>query len=144
LVRGGEPNANVEIHDGDVVSVSVAEVVYVVGAVTKPAGFALPDQSSGMTALQAIAMAGGMTPVAGSHNGLIIRRSADGSAQENVPIDIAKLLSGKTPDVFLKGNDVLFIPISGRKQTLHAMQEIAMSGLNGIAIYGAGYRAAGL
>jgi len=144
LERGAEPGSNVEVHDGDVVSVSLAEVVYVVGAVTKPAGFALPDQSSGMTALQAIAMAGGMTSVAGSHNGLIIRRSADGTAQESLPIDIAKLLQGKTPDVFLKGNDILFVPISGAKQTLHAMGEVAMSALNGIAIYGVGYRAAGI
>jgi len=80
LLRADDPGLNVEVHDGDVVSVSVAEVVYVVGAVTKPGGFVVQDQSAGVTTLQAIALAEGLISTASSHHMLIIRRPADGAA----------------------------------------------------------------
>jgi hypothetical protein len=48
--------------------------------------------------------------------------------------------SGKGTDVLLAPNDVLFIPESGAKKTLKVMGDIAMATVNGIAIYGIGYR----
>lgn len=144
LMRGQDPTMNVEVHDGEVVSVASAEVVYVVGAVIKPGGFVLQDRSAGITALQAIALAEGMTSVASGGHGLIIRRNADGSARENVPIDLSKIMSGKQKDVQLDANDILFVPVSGSKQTLRTMGQVAMTAVNGAAFYGIGYRAAGL
>lgn len=144
LVKGEEGISNVEVHDGDVISVSTAEVVYVVGAVQKPGGFVTPDQSSGITAMQAIAMAEGMTNIAAQSRAVIIRRSASGSLRENIPINLKGLMSGKTSDVKLEANDILFVPVSGGRQTVHAMGQAAMAAVNGIAIYGAGYRVAGI
>jgi len=145
LMRGEDPSLNVEVHDGDVVSVSVAEVVYVVGAVIKPGGFVLPDQSSGLTALQALALAEGLTPVAAGGRALIIHRGTSGvHPGDDTPIDLKKLLGRQTPDVTLQANDILFVPVSGGKVALHTMRDVAMSAINGIAIYGVGYRAAGI
>lgn len=144
LMRGEDPSLNVEVHDGEVVSISSAEVVYVVGAVTKPGGFVLPDQSSGCTALQALALAEGLTSVASSSRALIIHRGTNGAPSEDVPIDLKKLLARHTSDVTLQANDILFVPVSGGKVALHTMKEAAMSAVNGIAFYGAGYRAAGI
>jgi len=144
LMRGEDSSLNVVLQDGDSVSIATAAVVYVVGAVTKPGGFVLPDQSSGMTALQALAMAEGLTPIAAQSRGLIIRRSSDGSARENIPLDLATLMSGKGADVKLQANDILFVPVSGSRQTLRVMGQIAMSAVNGMAIYGVGYRVGGL
>lgn len=140
LMRGDDPKSNVEMHDGDVVRVSTAEVIYVVGAVTKPGGFAMQDQTAGVTALQAIALAEGMTSIASQHRAVIVRRNADGTAREHVPIDLAKIMSGKSEDVQLDANDVLFIPVSGSKQTLRTMGQVAMMAANGVAFYGLGYR----
>jgi polysaccharide biosynthesis/export protein len=144
LMRGDDPKSNVEVHDGDVVRVSTAEVIYVVGAVTKPGGFAMQDQSAGVTALQAIALAQGTTSIAATHHAVIVRRNADGTARERVPVDLANIMSGKTEDVQLAANDILFIPVSGSKQTLHTMGEVAMMAVNGVAFYGLGYRVGAL
>jgi len=143
LMAGKDPSVNTEVHDGDVINVATADVVYVVGAVTKPGGFVLQDRGAGVTALQAIALAQGMNSVASSKNGLIIRRNADGSARENIPVDLSKIMSGKQGDVQLEANDILFVPVSGAKQSLHVMGEVGMAAVNGAAFYGVGYRVAG-
>jgi polysaccharide export outer membrane protein len=140
LLRADDAAGNVEVHDGDVVTVSAPEVVYVVGAVMRPGGFVVQDQSAGVTTLQAIALAEGLSPTASSHHVLIIRRSPDRAAPENIFVDLAKISAGKIPDPQLEANDVLFVPVSGSKQTVHAMGQVAMSAVNGIAIYGVGYR----
>ena len=143
LMRGEDPSSNVELHDGDVVSVATAEVVYVVGAVTKPGGFVMQDRSAGISALQAIALAEGTTSVA-SHHGLIIRRNADGTAREHIPVDLSKIMSGKAEDMQLAANDILFVPVSGSKQTLKVMGQVGMTAVNGVTFYGLGYRVGAL
>lgn len=140
LLRSRDSALNVEVHDGDVVSVSVAEVVYVVGAVVKPGGFVVQDQSAGVTALQAIALAEGLSPTASSRRVLIIHRSEGGAAPANISLDLTKIAAGKVQDPQLEPNDVLYVPVSGSKQTIHAMGQVAMTAVNGIAIYGVGYR----
>jgi polysaccharide export outer membrane protein len=140
LQSGQDPAMNMEVKDGDVVSVGTAEVVYVVGSVIKPGGYVLPDQSSGMTALQALAMSQGPTGVADTHHAVIIRRSADGSARQELPIDMQEVMKGKTPDVHLEANDILYLPTSGKKQTLRTMGEVGLTLVNGVAYYGVGYR----
>jgi polysaccharide biosynthesis/export protein len=144
LMSGKDPSVNVEVHDGDVINVATADVVYVVGAVTKPGGFVQQDRSAAVSALQAIALAEGFTSIAAPHNGLIIRRNPDGTARENVPVDLSKIMSGKQGDFLLEANDILFVPTSGTKQTLHVMGQVGMAAVNGVAFYGLGYRVAGL
>jgi polysaccharide export outer membrane protein len=144
LIQGKDPSLNREVHDGDVISVSNAQVIYVVGAVNKPGGFVLLDQSSGMNALQALSMAEGFNSLASTHHGLIIRRAMDGPNRVTVPVDLAELLTGKGPDVRLEANDILYVPTSKAKQTLKVAGDVAMAAVNGIAIYGIGYRIAGL
>lgn len=140
LLRDHDTALNVEVRDGDVVSVSVADVVYVVGAVTKPGGFIVQDQSAGVSVLQAIALAEGTISTASSHHVLIIRRPGDGAAPQNISVDLTKIAAGKIQDPQLAPNDVLYVPVSGSKQTVRAMGQVAMSAVNGIAIYGVGYR----
>jgi len=143
LITGKDLDANVEVQNGDIVSVSSSDLIYVVGAVTKPGGFVLPDPSSGMSVVQAVSMAQGFTPIAATHNGLIIRQSTSDSARQMVPVDIGQMMSGKLTDVRLAPNDILYIPESGAKKTLKVMGEVAMAAVNGVAIYGLGYRVAG-
>lgn len=140
LLKGNDLAANVEVQTGDIISVSNAEVVYVVGAVTKPGGFALPDPASGMSVVQAVAMAQGFTKVAATHRGLILRESTNGAARQLISVDVAELLDGKQTDMLLAPNDILFIPESGTKKTLNVMGEVAMAAVDGVAIYGLGYR----
>ena len=143
VVSGEDQVGNVVVRSGDVINVSAAQVVYVVGAVARPGGFTLTDPAAGMSVAQALAMAQGFRQSAASHHGLIIRQSTSKTARREVPVDVAQILTGKTTDVILAPNDILFIPDSTSKKALHAAGDVAMTMINGIAIYGVGLRVSG-
>lgn len=140
LVKGQDPAEGLEVRNGDVVNVSSAAIVYVVGAVTKPGGYAMLDQSSGMSVVQAVAMAEGFTSIANVHRGLIVRQSSSDVGRQEIPVDIGELMTGKRTDVDLAPNDILYIPNSKAKETFKVMGDVAMAAVNGVAIYGLGYR----
>jgi len=144
VLNGTDTSANVQVQNGDVISVAASQVVYVVGAVIKPGGFTLTNPASGMSVVQAVAMAEGFTRIAATNRGLIIRQSTSDSARREIPTDISKILSGQSADMLLAPNDILYIPESNAKKTLKAMYDVAMAAAQGAAIYGVGYRAAGI
>jgi polysaccharide export outer membrane protein len=144
LMQGNDPSLNIEVHSGDIVSVSAVPIIYVVGAVTKPGGYTVQDPSFGITALQALAMAAGLKSVAASSRSMIIRRTATGQERGKISVDLEKLMAGKLEDPLLQPNDILFVPESGTKRNLQNIGEIAEQTISGITIYGVGYRAAGL
>jgi polysaccharide export outer membrane protein len=134
LMLGKDPSLNVEVRAGDVVSVATAPFIYVVGAVIKPGGFVLQDSDSGITVLQALAMAQGLKPIAAGSRSLIVRRS--GSNRQEIPINVSSLMAGKLGDQPLEPNDILFIPESGTKKALNKTGEIAVQMASGLAMYG--------
>jgi polysaccharide export outer membrane protein len=144
LMQGKDPSLNFEIRGGDVVIVSTAPLVYVVGAVIKQGGYALQNTSASLTILQALAMAEGLKSTAAPRRAMVIRQSAGGPDRQEIPIDLNKVLEGKEGDKVLESSDILFIPESGMKKSLQKMGEVAMQAVNGIAIYGIGYRVGGL
>src|SRR5262249_34085797 len=140
LTAGEDASANVEVRNGDVINVSPAEVVYVVGAVTKPGGFVLSNPAAGISVVQAVALAEGFKPLADTHQGLIIRQSTSDQGRREIPVDIDRLMAGKEADLVLAPNDILFVPQSGKKKALKVLGDVAMAAVNGVAIYGIGYR----
>lgn len=140
LVKGENTATNVEVRNEDVINVSSAQFVYVVGAVTKPGGFAMTNPSEGISVVQAVALAEGFRPVAATHRAVIVRQSTSYQGRREIPVDIAQMMAGKDTDLLLAPNDILYIPESGGKKTLKAMGDIAMAAVNGLAIYGLGYR----
>ncbi len=143
LLSGHDASSIPEVKNGDVVSVSPAQVIYVVGAVTKPGGYTMADPSSGVSVVQAVALAEGLKSVASRH-GLIVRQSTSDQARVEIPVDVGLMMAGKITDVQLAPNDILYIPTSGGRQALKALGEVAMAAASGVAIYGLGYRAAGV
>jgi len=140
LVRGNGEMKDIEVRDGDVVNVSTAPVIYVVGAVKKAGGFVVQDPASGITVLQALALGEGLLPTAAPRRGLLLRRSQQATDQQDVPIDLARILAGKGLDQVLRPNDILFVPESGSKKTIQALARAAEQGAVGIATYGLGLR----
>jgi polysaccharide biosynthesis/export protein len=140
IVSGGDVSSNVQVRNGDVINVSTARLVYVVGAVTKSGGFTLSDPGAGISVAKAVALAEGFGPVAATHHCLIIRQSTSEAGRREVPVDVAEILAGKEADVVLAPDDILYVPESNSRKTVRAMGEVAMSLINGIAIYGVGYR----
>ena len=139
LLNGQDLSLNVQVLPGDAVTVSTAPVIFVVGAVARPGGYAVQDRNE-MTTLQALALAGGLTPDAGRSRSLIIRRSTSGQDRRLIPVNLKRLMTGKLPDQYLEANDILFVPESSSRKSLHHMEDLAVNTANTAAVYGIGFR----
>lgn len=123
-----DPSGNIEIVPGDTITVPRAPTIYVVGDVGRPSAI-LVDNGT-MTVLQALALAGGTNRTANLGAVRILRKGPNGGVTET-KVGIKKMLEAKAPDVTLQGDDILFIPISGRRmvmtRTFDATQTMAMA-----------------
>ncbi len=143
LLKGEDPSLNILVRPGDVISVAAAPVVYIVGAVIKPGGYVLQDPASGITILQALAMAEGLNSIAAPNRTLIIRRASNGEPKEKIQLDLKRMLEGRLPDRTLEANDIVFVPESRTKKNVMAFTREGVSGLvTGVSIYGLGPRIA--
>lgn len=124
--------ANVEIRPGDTILVSRAGVIFVVGDVARPGGFTI-DKNDRLTVLQAIALAEGTKGTASLDKAKLIRRTAVGP--QEVPIPLKKILEGKSPDLALQAEDIVFVPGSLTKSAGKRTAEAVIQTLVGIAIY---------
>ena len=137
LLDSGNPRSNVLVYPGDLVKVARAGIVYVVGQVHKPGGFVLKTNEN-ISVLQAIALAEGVTPNAKGKEARIFVASGTNEQPKEVAINLDKIMAGKTPAPLLKPDDVLFIPNSAGKETLHALEQSTagiVGALGGAAIY---------
>jgi polysaccharide export outer membrane protein len=133
LLYSREAGLNIDIKPFDTVGVSRADIVYVVGDVKRPGGFVLADREN-LTVLQALALAEGLNGTASKRQARIIRRNADGSRTE-IPVDLTRVLNGKSQDLELAANDVLFVPVSAGKAAARRGAETVLGTLSGILIY---------
>jgi polysaccharide biosynthesis/export protein len=144
LKDNNDPSLNILVRSGDVVNVSSAPVVYVVGAVGKPGSFVLHDPQSGLTVLQALAMAEGLQSTAAGSHSLLIRRSNGDKERQLIPVDFGKLMKGKGEDQELRANDILIVPDSQAKKSLQALVRTAEASASAMAGYGLGVRIGGV
>ncbi len=133
LLQSGDPKWNPPIYPGDVVKVVPAGTVYVVGAVNKPGGFPLSDYEN-VSAIQALALAGGTSRAASKKGAVIIRIDRAGKRSEQ-KIDLGRVLSGKDNDLKLGPNDILFVPPSTGKAAALRSLEAAISTVSALTIY---------
>lgn len=138
LLNSGDASANVLVYPGDVVRVTRAGIVYVVGEVRKPGGFVL-NNNENISVLQALALAEGLTPTSAAKRSRIILASGTGSSRTQVAINLKKILAGKAPDPLLHSKDILFVPNSGGKSALHGFAD-SIAGISAAAGSAAVYR----
>ena len=79
--------------------------VSVVGAVAKPGTMPL---MTGMTVIQAIGIAGGMTALASGNSTIVTRRLDDRLQRFKVPLD--SISEGRSEDFELRAGDIVFVP----------------------------------
>jgi polysaccharide export outer membrane protein len=129
------PADNILIEPNDVIAIPKAEIVYVVGDVRKPGGFALSSHET-ISILQALALAEGIDHDAASGASKIMRPAPGGDGKpREIPVDIPKIFQGKAPDLPLYANDVLFIPNSAAKSTTRRAAEAVLQVATGVIIY---------
>jgi polysaccharide export outer membrane protein len=102
---------DVQVFPGDTVIVPKAGIAYVLGDVPKPGGFVMQNTHSQLTALEAIALAGGTLPSAVPAHAKLIRRQPDGGFKE-IALNFSAMQKGKQPDMMLEPDDVIYMPFS--------------------------------
>jgi len=128
---------NITILPGDTVFVPKADIAYAVGSVAKPGGYTIGEDGL-LSALQMVSLAGGVERTAATDKAKILRLvPGSTSSRTEIPVDIKRLMAGKTPDIALQPNDILFIPNSGAKSAGFRTIEAIVTAATGLAIYGA-------
>lgn len=136
LMASSRSAENVDLRPEDVISVPPAPTVYVIGEVAKPGGFPAGDERQ-TTALQILAMAGGVTRIAAPSKATILRFADGGPKRTGIPVDLKRILAGKQQDIQLEANDILFIPDSRGKRFTARMLDTLLSGGVSVATVGA-------
>jgi polysaccharide export outer membrane protein len=134
LLDSGNPRDNVLVYPGDVVKVTRAGIVYVVGEVKKPGGFTLKTNEN-ISVLQALALAEGLTRTSAAKHALVIRTDKSSGKREEIPIDLDKILKGRAPDPLLQARDIVFVPNSTGRAAFYRGAEAALSIVGGVIVY---------
>jgi polysaccharide export outer membrane protein len=134
LLEANNPEENILVKPYDVISVPRGETVYVIGEVLKAGGFILNDTEQ-ITVLQALSMAGGADKMAQPQHARILRRVAGEASRAEIAIDLNKILSGKSPDVRMQAEDILFVPNSVPKRAAVRALEAAIQAGTGLAVF---------
>ena len=134
LVESKNAALNVPVYPGDIVKVTSAGFVYVVGEVKKPGGFALKNNQD-ISLLQALALAEGLTRTSRASQARIVRTDPKTGKRVEIPVDLGKILANKASDPGLHPEDILFIPNSSARSAFYRGAESAVAMATGVAIY---------
>ena len=119
------PESNIQVFPGDTIVVRKADIVYVVGDVSRPSGVLM--NANGITVLEAVALAGGTTRTAKLNSTRILHKGPTGMIETTV--QLKKILRAQAPDLSLQANDILVVPSSAGKilagRTLEAAMQAA-------------------
>ena len=129
LLEGRTPEKNIIVLPNDVVSVPRANLVYVIGEVTRPGPVVLSGEHS-ITVMEAVSSSGGVLRTANSSKVRILRRVAGQEQRAEVEVNLQKVMNGKANDVALAAGDILVIPdSSGKRVTTRAIEAALQLGM---------------
>ncbi len=133
IMKGENPEQNIQIKPNDVISVPKAELIYVIGAVKKAGGYILGEKKT-VSALQVLSLAEGLDRNAAAKSAKIMRQVKGSEDRLEIAVDLKKILAGKGGDVALQAEDILFVPVSTAK-VVGARTIDAMVGMSSAALY---------
>ena len=134
LLAGAKPAENILICPHDTITVPLAEVVYVTGAVRRPGEVPLKDRET-IPVLQALASAQGLGDNPAPQNAFIVRIDRATNKQQRIPVDLRKFQQGGGEDIVMRPNDILLVPISGPKKIAARVAEAAIQAAVGAAVF---------
>jgi polysaccharide export outer membrane protein len=118
--------ANLPIHPHDIIQISRASVVYVLGAFAHQGAVPL-DQATPLTLLQLASISGGID-FEGKYADLRLIRTV-GNERKVVKVDMKKVRDGRAPDPVLQANDIIFLPTDDMKAVLKSLGTGGVIGL---------------
>jgi polysaccharide biosynthesis/export protein len=123
LLSGADPAVNLKLTGNEEVRVPVAGKIFVLGNIRKPGGFPIRDPAD-KTVLKMVALSEGLMPYS-EKIAYILRRQETGAPQE-IPIELAKIMERKSPDVSLETGDILYVPDNkARRSTMSIIDRVA-------------------
>jgi polysaccharide export outer membrane protein len=134
VLQGRDPAGNIVIKPHDVISVPVAEKVYVLGLVQKPGPFGLTDGRT-MSVLEALSAAGGPSPYAAPHKARILRVVPGTTKRTEIAVNLNHVIEGRNTDLVLGPEDILYVPNSASKNISLKVMEAALQTATGMAIW---------
>jgi polysaccharide export outer membrane protein len=134
IMEAKTPEENIQILPHDVITVPKAEMVFVTGEVKKSGGYILGERQS-MSVLQAVSLAEGLNSTADKKHAKILRLDPNADDRVEIAVDLKGILEGKSADVKLQGNDILFVPGNAGKKIALRVIEAAIQTGSGVAIY---------
>jgi polysaccharide biosynthesis/export protein len=108
-VRSGREEANPYVRPGDVISLSEAPQVFVVGNVREPKSIPLRER---ITLTTAIAMAGGTMEATKTDQIRIERQKAGGVSKDVLVVNLNAIKNHQAEDVVLQAGDIVDVPTS--------------------------------
>ena len=114
----GDEKANPYVRPGDVISIQVADQVYVIGNVIRPTSLVLTDT---MTVTRAIAMAGGPAIDTKKSEIHIVRQRPGSTEKTEIIVNLDAINRHKAEDVVLVANDIVDVPASGGKRLFRSL-----------------------
>lgn len=118
--------ANIPVRPHDIIQITRASVVYVLGAFPRQGQVQL-DQAAPLTLLQLVALSGGVG-FEGQYGDLRLIRTV-GAERKLVEVDVKKVRDGKAPDPVLQANDIVFLPTNPMKAMLKSLGTGGVIGL---------------
>lgn len=104
---------NPRILNGDVITVSEAKPIYVIGAVGVPKQIPLRAE---ITLSRAVDSAGGLLKDADASQVSIFRRAAAGVEAKTIIANLDEIKAGRLPDIVLQPSDVIEVTQAGREK----------------------------
>jgi polysaccharide biosynthesis/export protein len=114
LIHDAEPTANVTLTGGEEIRIPDAGKITVVGNVNRPGAFPVREAGD-HTVLKLVALSEGLMPYA-EKQAYIIRRDPSGADQE-LPVELEKIMKREAPDMTLAVGDILYIPDNKKRRT---------------------------
>jgi polysaccharide export outer membrane protein len=130
------PEQNILIMPHDVVSVSKANIMYVVGDVHRAGGFISKGK---LSVLQALSLAGGMQPDAKGKDARILRLQEGSDMRLQIAVNLKQILKGESEDIAMRPDDILFVPHSTWKEVGKQALTASIGMVSGIAVYRVGW-----
>ncbi len=121
-LMAGKEETNPLIRPGDIVTVMVAEPVYLTGGVVSPQGINFREQ---LTLTRAIATVGGLSEGARAGEIRIYRRLPKVTEQEIIKADYNAIRKQQQPDIPLKAYDIIEVPRSSGSQARRSWHSAA-------------------
>jgi polysaccharide biosynthesis/export protein len=123
LLNQADPAVNLRLTGNEEIRVPEAGKIFVLGNIRKPGGFRMRDPGDN-TVLKLVALSEGLMPYS-EKIAYIVRRQESGAPQE-IPVELAKIMERKSPDVSLEIGDILYVPDNkSRRTTMSIVDRVA-------------------